>query len=80
MTKYVEIKIWCIRRAIADALDGFSNPMIWLIAIAVMMAVPAKSGYEANARISGKTLCGNDRLYTLLIPNALRTDYIPSNS
>ncbi|MGV8900196.1 MAG: hypothetical protein ACOH2B_13275 [Burkholderiaceae bacterium] len=45
MTKYVEIKIWCINRAIADALDGFSNPMIWLIAIAVMMAVPAKSGY-----------------------------------
>lgn len=70
--------------AIADALSGFSNPLIWLIAIAVMMAVAltktglgTRIGYYFIALFGKKTI---GVAYGLVLSELVIAPVTPSNT
>lgn len=70
--------------AIADALSGFSNPLIWLIAIAVMIAVAltktglgTRIGYNFIALFGKKTL---GVAYGLVLSELVIAPVTPSNT
>ncbi len=70
--------------AIADALSGFSNPLIWLIAIAVMISVAltktglgARIGYYFIALLGKKTL---GVAYGLVLSELVIAPVTPSNT
>lgn len=70
--------------AIADALSGFSNPLIWLIAIAVMIAVAltktglgTRIGYHFIALFGKKTI---GIAYGLVLSELVIAPVTPSNT
>jgi len=70
--------------AIADALSGFSNPLIWLIAIAMMIAVAlTKTGLGARIGYYFISLFGKKTLgvaYGLVLSELVIAPVTPSNT
>ena len=70
--------------AIADALSGFSNPLIWLIAIAMMIAVAlTKTGLGARIGYNFISLFGKKTLgvaYGLVLSELVIAPVTPSNT
>ncbi|HEY5580657.1 MAG TPA: DASS family sodium-coupled anion symporter [Rhodoferax sp.] len=70
--------------AIADALSGFSNPLIWLIAIAVMISVAlTKTGLGTRIGYNFISLFGKKTIgvaYSLVLSELVIAPVTPSNT
>ncbi|MBK8265182.1 MAG: anion permease [Nannocystis sp.] len=70
--------------AIADALSGFANPLIWLISIAVMIAIAlSKTGLGTRIGYHFIALFGKKSVgvaYGLVLSTPVRTRRIPPTS
>ena len=70
--------------AIADALSGFANPLIWLIAIAVMISVAlTKTGLGTRIGFYFISLFGKTSLgvgYSLVVSELVIAPVTPSNT